>query len=133
MHGFFEEPQVMIIDDILACRTVVRDMLAEMGITRVVEASDGQEALVQLQRHRAQLIICDLVMDEMHGASLLSLVRKHATLHNIPFVMMSSCSEEPVIRAALKMGARDFLVKPLSFKIFKERIFALLRESARAW
>ncbi len=131
MHGFFEEPQVMIIDDMLASRTVVRDMLAEMGITRVVEASDGPEALVQLQRHRAQLIICDLVMDEMHGAYLLSLVRKHATLHNIPFVMMSSCSDEPIIRAALKMGARDFLVKPLSFKNFKERILDLLRENAR--
>ncbi len=117
----------MIIDDMLASRTVVRDMLAEMGITRVVEASDGQEALVKLQRHRAQLIICDLVMDEMHGASLLSQIRRHATLHKIPFVMMSSCSEEPIIKAALKMGARDFLVKPLSFKNFKERILCLLR------
>lgn len=132
MHGFFEEPQVMIIDDMLASRTVVRDMLAEMGITRVVEASDGQEALVKLQRHRAQLIICDLVMDEMHGASLLSQIRRHATLHKIPFVMMSSCSEEPIIQAALKMGARDFLVKPLSFKNFKERILGLLRANAHS-
>jgi two-component system chemotaxis response regulator CheY len=122
----------MIIDDMLASRTVVRDMLAEMGITRVVEASDGQEALVKLQRHRAQLIICDLVMDEMHGASLLSQIRRHATLHKIPFVMMSSCSEEPIIQAALKMGARDFLVKPLSFKNFKERILGLLRANAHS-
>ena len=132
MNGFVEEPQVMIIDDMLASRTVVRDMLAEMGITRVVEACDGQDALVQLQRHRAQLIICDLIMDEMHGAFLLSQVRKHATLHNIPFVMMSSCSEEPIVRAALKMGASDFLVKPLSFRNFKERILGILRGNARS-
>ncbi len=127
MSAIVEEPQVLIIDDILACRTVVRDMLAEMGITRVAEATDGQEALVQLQRHRAQLIICDLIMEDMHGASLLSKIKKHALLNDIPFIMMSSCSDAPVIRAALEMGAKDFLVKPLSFKSFREKIQRVLR------
>jgi len=128
VDALVEEPQVLIIDDILACRTVVRDMLAEMGITRVAEATDGQEALVQLQRHRAQLIICDLIMEEMHGASLLSKVKKHALLNDIPFVMMSSCSEEPIIRAAMELGARDFLVKPIAFKNFRQRILRILRK-----
>lgn len=127
MSAIVEEPQVLIIDDMLASRAVVKDMLAEMGITRVAEAIDGHEALVKLQRHRAQLIICDLMMDEMHGASLLSQLKKLASLNHIPFIMMSSCSEEPVIRAALEMGAKDFLVKPLSFKSFREKILRVLR------
>jgi two-component system chemotaxis response regulator CheY len=117
----------MIIDDVLATRAVVRDMLAEMGITRVAEARDGREALEKLRRHRAQLIICDLVMDEMHGSTLLAQLRKHALTENIPFVMMSSCSDEPIIRAALTLGAKDFLVKPLAFKSFRERILNVLR------
>ena len=132
MNTLAEEPQVMIIDDMLASRAVVRDMLAEMGITRVVEATDGTEALAHLQRHRAQLIICDLMMDEMHGASLLSLIKRHAVLNKIPFIMMSSCSDEPIIRAALEMGAKDFLVKPLAFRNFRERILSVLRGGARS-
>jgi len=127
VSSFHEEPQVMIIDDVLATRAVVRDMLAEMGITRVAEAHDGREALEKLRRHRAQLIICDLVMDEMHGSTLLAQLRKHALTENIPFVMMSSCSDEPIIRAALTLGAKDFLVKPLAFKSFRERILNVLR------
>jgi len=117
----------MIIDDVLAARAVVRDMLAEMGITRIAEASDGLDALQKLRRHGAQLIICDLIMDEMHGASLLSQVRKHAQLEKIPFVMMSACSDKPVIQAALEMGAKEFLVKPLSFRSFREKILTVLR------
>jgi two-component system chemotaxis response regulator CheY len=126
MTTLLEEPQVMIVDDMLASRALVRDMLAEMGITRVSEASDGQEALIELQRQGAQLIICDLMMDEMHGASLLSQLKRHAALHNIPFIMMSSCSESPIVKAALKMGAKDFLVKPLAFKTFRDTVMSVL-------
>jgi PleD family two-component response regulator len=63
----------------------------------------------------------------MHGASLLSQVRKHAQLEKIPFVMMSACSDKPVIQAALEMGAKEFLVKPLSFRSFREKILTVLR------
>jgi two-component system chemotaxis response regulator CheY len=116
----------------LASRTMVKDMLADMGITRVAEAADGQEALIKLQRHRAQLIICDLMMEEMHGASLLSQLKRNAALNKIPFVMMSSCADVPIVKAALEMGAKDFLIKPLSFKNFRERILKLLR-GADSW
>ena len=132
MNRYIEEPQVLIIDDMLASRTVVRDMLADMGITRVAEAADGQEALIKLQRHRAQLIICDLMMEEMHGASLLSQLKRNAALNKIPFVMMSSCADAPIVKAALEMGAKDFLIKPLAFKNFRERILNVLR-GADSW
>jgi len=132
LNRYIEEPQVLIIDDMLASRTMVKDMLADMGITRVAEAADGQEALIKLQRHRAQLIICDLMMEEMHGASLLSQLKRNAALNKIPFVMMSSCADVPIVKAALEMGAKDFLIKPLSFKNFRERILKLLR-GADSW
>jgi two-component system chemotaxis response regulator CheY len=132
LNRYIEEPQVLIIDDMLASRTMVKDMLADMGITRVAEAADGQEALIKLQRHRAQLIICDLMMEEMHGASLLSQLKRNAALNKIPFVMMSSCADAPIVKAALEMGAKDFLIKPLSFKNFRDRILKLLR-GADSW
>ena len=122
-----EEPQVLIVDDVLATRLLVRDTLAEMGISRVVEASDGVEALDVLHRVGAQLIICDLFMDDMHGASLLSVVTKNARLKGIPFLMMSANADDYMIKAALEMGAWDFLVKPLAFRDLRDRVLKVLR------
>ncbi len=127
MTRFREEPQVLIIDDVLATRLVVRDMLTEMGISRVVEVADGIEALDVLHRVGTQLIICDLFMDDMHGGSLLSVVKKDTRLRNIPFIMMSANADAYMVKAALEMGAWDFLVKPLAFRSFRDRVLKVLR------
>lgn len=127
MTRFREEPQVLIIDDVLATRLLIRDMLAEMGISRVVDAADGIEALDVLHRVGSQLIICDLFMDDMHGGSLLSVVKKDVRLKNIPFIMMSATADAYMIKAALEMGAWDFLVKPLAFQDFRDRVLKVLR------
>jgi two-component system chemotaxis response regulator CheY len=102
-------------------------MLTEMGISRIVEATDGIEALDVLHRVGAQLIICDLFMDDMHGGSLLSVVTKDARLRNIPFIMMSANADGYMIKAALEMGVSDFLVKPLAFPEFRDRVLKVLR------
>lgn len=127
MTRFREEPQVLIIDDVLATRLLIRDMLMEMGISRVVDAADGIEALDVLHRVGAQLIICDLFMDDMHGGSLLSVVRKDVRLSAIPIMMMSANADAYMIKAALEMGAADFLVKPLDYRGFRDRVLNVLR------
>ena len=132
MTRFREEPQVLIIDDVLATRLLIRDMLAEMGISRVVDAADGIEALDVLHRVGSQLIICDLFMDDMHGGSLLSVMNKEIRLKNIPFIMMSATADAYMIKAALEMGAWDFLVKPLAFLDFRDRVFKVLRTRTAA-
>jgi two-component system chemotaxis response regulator CheY len=124
---FREEPQVLIIDDVLATRLLIRDMLAEMGISRTVDSADGIEALDVLHRVGAQLIICDLFMDDMHGGSLLSVVKRDVRLRNIPVLMMSATADAYMIKAALEMGAWDFLVKPLAFRDFRNRVLKVLR------
>ena len=86
VRAYREEPQVLIIDDIAATRTLLRDMLREMGFTDIVEAKDGREALDKLKDHRAQLIICDNVMEGMCGLDLLYQLRNHAYLVDIPFI-----------------------------------------------
>jgi PleD family two-component response regulator len=107
-------------------------MLAEMGISRVVDAADGIEALDVLHRVGSQLIICDLFMDDMHGGSLLSVMNKEIRLKNIPFIMMSATADAYMIKAALEMGAWDFLVKPLAFQDFRDRVFKVLRTRTAA-
>lgn len=127
-----DEPQVMIIDDVKATRDILRDMLKEMGLNLIVEASDGREALEKLKKHRAQLIICDHIMNDMSGLDLLHQLRNHPYLVDIPFIVVSSCSDVNVIDTALELGADDYIVKPVSFRLFRRKICDVLRRRSAA-
>lgn len=130
VRTYREEPQVLIIDDIAATRTLLRDMLREMGFTDIVEAKDGREALDKLKEHRAQLIICDNVMEGMSGLDLLYQLRNHAYLVDIPFIVVSSCGDVSTVDAALDLGADDYIMKPVSFKLFRRKILDVLHRRA---
>jgi len=126
-EGITEEPQVLIIDDVLSTRAVLRDMFLEMGLSRVMEASDGDEGLEILKRFGAQLIICDHFMERVSGLQLLKRLKEHVNLSEIPVIFVSGCGDVPTVEAALKLGAEDFLVKPISFKLLHRKVKDLLR------
>ena len=130
-HIFFDEPQVLVVDDVPATRAMLRDMLLEMGCKDILEAGDGKEALDILKNHRAQLIVCDNAMRGMSGLDLLYQLRNHPYLVDIPFIIVSSSDDREMIDAAFELGADDYLVKPISFQLFKRKIFdVLLRRSS---
>ena len=130
LHTFREEPQVMIVDDISATRAILKDMLNEMGFKDIVEAKSGEDALKKLKQHRAQLIICDNMMDGMSGLDLLYQLRNYAYLVDIPFIVISSNGEVPMVDTALDLGADDYILKPISFKLFKRKVSDVLRRRA---
>lgn len=130
LQTFREEPQVMIVDDVSATRAIVKDMLTEMGFKDIVEAKSGEDALTKLKEHRAQLIICDNMMDGMSGLDLLYQLRNYAYLVDIPFIVISSNGEVSMVDTALDLGADDYILKPISFKLFKRKIGEVLRRRA---
>jgi DNA-binding response OmpR family regulator len=101
-----------------------------MGFQDIVEAKSGEDALSKLKEHRAQLIICDNMMDGMSGLDLLYQLRNYAYLVDIPFIVISSNGEVPVVDTALDLGADDYILKPISFKLFKRKIWDVLRRRA---
>lgn len=125
--GISEEPQVLIIDDVLSTRTVLRDMLGEMGFSRVMEASNGAEGFELLRKFGAQFVICDHVMEKLSGLQLLKRLKDSSELSHIPVIFVSGCGDIPTVESALKLGAEDFLVKPISFKLLQRKVQDLLR------
>jgi two-component system chemotaxis response regulator CheY len=125
-----QEPQVLVIDDIPATRRILRDMLVEMGFDDIEEAKDGREALDKLKKHRAQLIICDNFMEEMGGLDLLYQLQNHPYLVDIPFIVVSSCGDVQMVDTALDLGADDYIMKPVSFKLFRRKIYDVLQRRA---
>jgi CheY-like chemotaxis protein len=122
-----DEPQVMVVDDIAGTREIMKDMLQEMGFKKIVEASDGREALEKLKADGAQLIICDYMMKDMSGLDLLNQIRNHPYLVDVPFIVVSAVGDVPVIETALELGASDYIVKPLSFTLLRRKITDVLR------
>jgi CheY-like chemotaxis protein len=120
-------PHILIVDDVAATRVLLKDMLDEAGFSSVLEASDGVEALEALDVYGADLIICDLFMDRMNGGELLKQLKRRADARDIPFIIVSACSDEALIKDAKKLGATDFMTKPLSFGPFQQKVKDILQ------
>jgi DNA-binding response OmpR family regulator len=116
---------ILVVDDEPRIRDLVR-MNLEMERYRVLEASDGREALEQLREHLPDLVVLDVMMPDMDGFETLKAIREVST---VPVIMLTvRQSEQDKIRG-LDLGADDYLAKPFSPRELLSRIRALLRRS----
>ena len=116
---------ILIVDDEPRIRDFVR-MNLELEHYRVLEASNGVEALDHLREHLPDLVILDVMMPEMDGFETLRNIREVST---VPVIMLTvRQSEQDKIRG-LDLGADDYIAKPFSPRELLSRIRALLRRS----
>src|SRR5271155_5877338 len=116
--------QVLIVDDSSVMRKIVERSLRQAGIDleKVVEASNGAEALTALHNNSIDLILCDINMPVMDG---LEFVREAAKLENakgIPIVMITTEGSESHVVQALTAGARGYIRKPFTPDQVKEHV-----------
>ena len=122
MNTLSSLPSVLVIDDVDATRSVLCDMLRELGFASSVEARNGREALEKLRGSQVELILCDNVMDEMDGVSFLRALRSDARHKETPVIFVSAVGEVPRVEEAIVLGANDYLVKPVSFRKLRRTI-----------
>lgn len=92
----------------------------------VIEASDGKEGLDLAERHRPDLIILDYSMPEMDGHEMLMRLRRVGNLRQTPVMMLTSEASRDKVLMVLKLGVKDYLVKPLNEEMIAERIGRLI-------
>jgi two-component system chemotaxis response regulator CheY len=102
--------RVLIVDDALFMRTMLRNIFVESGFEVVGEASNGNEAVEKHRALRPDLTTMDIVMPEKNGIEALKLIM--AADPRARVVMCSALGQESLIIEALEAGARDFIVKP---------------------
>ncbi|HEX9483119.1 MAG TPA: response regulator [Gemmatimonadaceae bacterium] len=92
-------------------------MKLEQGPFRVTLAYDGREALEVLQREPdVSLVLLDLMMPYLSGLDVLSAMKKDERLSRIPTIVLTAAGQEQQHRAAMELGASEFLTKPFSPK-----------------
>ncbi|MGO9751881.1 MAG: response regulator [Solirubrobacteraceae bacterium] len=102
--------RIVIVDDNLLVRSLLRDILNDGGHAVVGEAKDGMEAPGQVRDLRPDLVTLDLVMPGRSGLPTL----KHLMMldHSLPVVVCSAFLNENHVLTALRLGAKGFIVKP---------------------
>ncbi|MEK7791227.1 MAG: sigma-54 dependent transcriptional regulator [Deltaproteobacteria bacterium] len=104
---------ILIVDDEQNIRRTLRSALEEEGY-RVSEASDGRSAILSVEKERPDLILLDIWMPEMDGMEVLKKLRPLG-LNNSVIVMSGHGTIETAVKAT-KLGAYDFIEKPLSLE-----------------
>jgi two-component system chemotaxis response regulator CheY len=123
-----EKIRALIVDDSSVMRKIVERSLRQAGIEleKVVEASNGAEALSVLRDNPVDLILCDINMPVMDG---LEFVRQIGTVEHakgVPVVMITTEGSESHVVEALSHGARGYIRKPFTPDQVKEHVLPVL-------
>ena len=94
-----------------------------------VEASDGRDGLEALIQHRPDLVLCDVTMPNMDGYQLLTEIRQnHPELAATPFIFLTALADRKDALAGMRVGADDYLTKPIDFDLLLATIDSRLRQ-----
>ncbi|OSP50353.1 two-component system response regulator [Aeromonas hydrophila] len=102
---------ILVVDDSVGIRAAITMTLSSAGF-EVIEAGDGEAALIELAQRRVHLIISDLNMPGMDGMTLLRRVKAQQTTRYLPFIMLTTEDSEQIKREGFEAGARIWLTKP---------------------
>lgn len=121
------DTNVLVIDDMSSTRALLRDMLMSMGFERISLARNGIDALQKMSSQGFDLVISDQLMDGMSGIELLEALRNSQRYSDVPFIMVSSVRDAPVIDSALNLGVDDYIAKPISIGLLQRKIEDVFR------
>jgi two-component system chemotaxis response regulator CheY len=113
---------VLIVDDYKTMLRIIRNLLKQLDIENVDEATDGQEALNKLRVGQYGLVISDWNMAPMTGLDLLKEVRADTKLKHTPFIMITAESKTENVVAAKQAGVSNYIVKPFNAETLRDKI-----------
>ena len=117
-----ERPQVLIVDDSLFNRELLRRILGESF--DILEADGGKEGLKLLKRYGTQIsvVLLDIIMPGMNGFDVLDEMNREHWLDNVPVIMISADDSDANIRRAFDLGVTDYICRPFDAKVVERRI-----------
>ncbi|MGH1376229.1 MAG: response regulator [Alphaproteobacteria bacterium] len=109
-----EDLKILVVDDQAETRTMIRNMMIELGITQIFESPDGRQALTFIDAafDFVDLIICDWNMPELTGVELLRQIRSADP--DMPFLMITGRGDMDSVIEAKSCGVSGYVRKPFS-------------------
>lgn len=116
---------VLIVDDSLYIRTVIKEILEKGGYTIVGQAANGREGIDLAIGLKPDIIILDNILPDMIGIDILKVYKDDGLVSKV--IMVSAVGQESVIQEGLDLGAKAYLVKPFTPEQLLTRIEELYR------
>ena len=103
---------ILVVEDNPDLNTAICEILESYGF-KISSASNGFEALEHLKRHTPDAILCDIMMPNMDGYTLLKHARADMNLRTLPFIFLTARTSMADQRLAREIGIEDYLTKPV--------------------
>ena len=113
---------VLVVDDQLTMRALVRNSLQQLGVREIREAADGEIALREMVTKPAHLVISDFNLPNQDGLGLLPAIRAHPPIQTPAFVMLTGRADRELVQRAVQFGVNNYLVKPFTVAQLKEKL-----------
>lgn len=102
--------RVLIVDDALFMRMLLKNIIEKSGNTVVAEACNGEEAISMYAEYHPDLVCMDITMPGTSGLEALRVIKENDP--DATVIMCSSMGQSAMVLEAIKLGAKDFIVKP---------------------
>ena len=116
---------VLVVDDQMTMRSLVRTSLQQIGMRDIREAADGEAGLREIVTKPAHLVISDFNMPNLDGLGLLRAIRAHPPTSKTAFIMLTGRADRELVQRAVQFGVNNYLVKPFTTQTLKEKIEAV--------
>jgi two-component system chemotaxis response regulator CheY len=125
--------RVLVVDDSTTMRRIIINSLNRLGYEQILEATNGREGLERLadESGAVDLIITDSNMPEMSGLDFVRAVRSIETMRALPVLMITTNASREDIVQARQAGVNDYIVKPFTPEVFRDKILAASAAAAK--
>ncbi len=121
--------KILIVDDSSTMRRIIGNVVMQLGYEKedYTEAEDGLKAWKELEANQYDIILTDWNMPHMNGLELVKKVRSEGKHQQVPIIMITTEGGKNEVITALKAGVNNYIVKPFSAEILKEKLDGVLR------
>ena len=119
---------VLVVDDSRTLRMLLIRELNAIGIVKITEAVNGQDAMDKIHAEQFDLMLIDMEMPELDGLEVLKLVKANALLRNLPVIVISGAEQFDKTVECIQVGAEDYLPKPFNSVLLRARVFSSLEK-----
>ena len=119
--------KLLVVDDSSTMRRIIKNTLQRLGYEDILEAEHGVEAWGLLDSvEDINVLITDWNMPEMNGLDLVKKVRSDERYKDIPIIMVTTEGGKAEVITALKAGVNNYIVKPFTPQVLKEKLEVVL-------
>jgi len=122
--------EMLVVEDNQYMRKVIRNLLVNLGVKTVHEASDGIAGLEAIRMFAPDIVILDWEMPLLNGAELVRIVRSPVVfpIPDVPIIMLTGHVERWRVIEATRLGVHEFLKKPVSGKSLLDRMLSIVTD-----